>query len=172
MGLYIFDKDGTLVQFVHTKIGIPRCATKPEEQVLIQGVFEKVQKLRAAGHLIAIASNQTDVARGVTTLDQSKELLRNCAAKVGGVDAWRMSPYDPKGKPKLNGKSNPFAHDDPSRKPHPGMILAIMKELGCTPAQTTMIGDKKMDHDAAEAAGVRFIRAKDFFKNKKGRKHG
>ncbi len=56
---------------------------------------------------------------------------------------------------------------DESHKPHPGMILDLMKELGCTPDETYMIGDKQADEQAARAAGVRFIQAKRFFKTKK-----
>ena len=51
--LYVFDKDGTLV---HTrKDGY---VESPEDQVLYEGVREKIDRLRAEGHALAIASNQ------------------------------------------------------------------------------------------------------------------
>ncbi len=168
MGLYIFDKDGTLVQKLRTRVGKKRSAEDPEEQVLIEGAFEKIARLRRAGHRLAIASNQTSVARGIITYRQAAEIMQNCADKVGGVDAWRFSPFDPKAKLTLKGKNNPYAREDPSRKPNPGMVLDLMKELGCTPKDTVMVGDSDIDKKAAKNAGVRFIKAKKFFK--KGKK--
>jgi len=51
--LYVFDKDGTVVH--------PRndgYVESPEDQVLYEGVRAKLDRLRAEGHLLAIASNQ------------------------------------------------------------------------------------------------------------------
>ena len=165
MSLYIFDKDKTLLRHVRSRWFFKRSPLKPEEQMLRKGVFEKLARLRAKGHQIAIATNQIAVAHGIITLEEAEELVRNCADKIGGADAWRLSPYDPKAKVWLNGKSNPYARDDESRKPHPGMILDIMKELGFSPKDTFMVGDKKMDKKSAKAAGVRFIDEKKFFKS-------
>jgi D-glycero-D-manno-heptose 1,7-bisphosphate phosphatase len=131
---------------------------------LRKGVFEKIAKLRAAGHQIAIATNQSAVAHGFITLEEAKKLAKNCADKIGGVSAWRLSPYDPRAKKKLHGKPNLYARDDETRKPHPGMLLQIMEELGVSPKETFMVGDKKIDKKSAKAAGVRFIDEKKFFK--------
>ncbi len=171
MALYIFDKDGTLVEYVTSRAGIKRSALKPEEQLLRPGVYEKITELRAAGHKIALASDQTSVAKGLLSLQNAEKLMENCATKIGGVDAWRMCPYDPHGKPKLNGEPNPYAHDDPSRKPHPGMILDLMHTLGVGPEDVIMVGNAKADKQAAEAAGVQFIGAQEFF-NKNGGPNG
>lgn len=167
VSLYIFDKDGTLVQYLTTRIGVKRAALTPEDQVLIPRVYEKLARLRAAGHKIAISSNQTSVAKGLITLKQAEALMENCASKIGGAHAWAMSPFDPHGKPKLKGRPNPYARDDPSRKPNPGMILDLMSTLHASPQETIVVGDSKVDRGAAEAAGARYIRAKEFFKKAK-----
>ena len=164
MSLYIFDKDGTLLRRVRSRFFFRRSALKPEEQVLRKGVFENLAELRAAGHQIAIATNQPYVAHGFLTLQEAEELVKNCAAKVGGVDAWRLSPYHPEAKARLNGTANLYARDDPTHKPHPGMILQLMEELGYSPADTIMVGDKKVDKKCAKAAKVKFIDEKKFFK--------
>jgi D-glycero-D-manno-heptose 1,7-bisphosphate phosphatase len=164
MSLYIFDKDGTLLHNVRRYLILQRTALKSEEQVLRPGVFEKLEELRAARHQIAIATNQSAVAMGFITLQQAEELVKNCAAKVGGVSAWRFSPYDPRAKKELNGKTNPYARDDETRKPHPGMILQLMQELSSSPTQTFVVGNRKMDKKAAEAAGVVYIDEKKFFR--------
>ena len=164
MSLYIFDKDGTLLRQIRSRFFFRRSALKPEEQVLRKGVFEKLAELRAGGHKIAIATNQPYVAHGFLTLQEAEELVKNCAAKVGGVDAWRLSPYHPRAKSRLDGKPNLYARDDPTHKPHPGMILQIMKELGYSPADTIVVGDKKIDKKCARNAKVKFIDEKKFFK--------
>ncbi len=164
MSLYIFDKDGTLVKKRPLREGIVRTPTCPEEQVLIEGVFEKLAALRAEGHVLAMASNQSAVADGIITMEQAEELLANCAAKVGGINAWRFCPYSPRSKKRLNGEDNPYACDHEWRKPHPGMLLDLMEELGYPPEDTFMIGDSNKDRKAAKNAGVRFFKAKDFFK--------
>jgi len=164
MSLYIFDKDKTLLRHIRSRLIIHRPPLKPEEQVLRKGVFEKLAEVRAAGHQIALATNQSAVAHGFITLKEAEELAKNCAAKIGGVATWRLSPYDPRAKKQLHGKPNPYARDDETRKPHPGMILQIMEELGASPKETFMIGDKKMDKKSAKAAGVHFIDEKKFFK--------
>jgi D-glycero-D-manno-heptose 1,7-bisphosphate phosphatase len=164
MSLYIFDKDKTLLRHVRSRFLFRRPPLKPEEQILRNGVFEKLAELRAAGHQIAIATNQSAVAHGLITLAEAEELAKNCAAKIGGVAAWRLSPYDPRAKKRLDGNPNPYARDDETRKPHPGMIRQLMEELGSSPKETFMVGDKKMDKKSAKAAGISFIDEKKFFK--------
>ncbi len=165
MSLYIFDKDKTLLRPVRRWLLFSRSPDKPEEQVLKDGVYEKIASLRAAGHQIAIATNQPAVAHGLITLDQAEALVDNCAQKIGGVSTWRLSPYAPHARDRLKGKPNPYAREDITRKPHPGMLLQIMKELDISPEDTFMIGDKKVDKKAAQAAGVEFVDEKKFFKD-------
>lgn len=49
--LYVFDKDGTLVH--PRKDGY---VESPEDQVLYEGVREKLDRLRSEGHTLAIAA--------------------------------------------------------------------------------------------------------------------
>lgn len=163
MTLYIFDKDGTLVRFERRFLRAPTPTLKVEDQVLLPGVFEKLAQLRAEGHHIAIASNQPMVAAGQISLAEAQQLMENCAAKVGGVSAFRFSPFSPHAQKVLHGRPNPYARDDESRKPRPGMILELMAELQHTPADTVMVGNAKTDRQTAKAAGVRFQTAKKFF---------
>ena len=51
--LYVFDKDGTLV---HPRKG--GYVESPEDQILYEGVREKLDRLRSEGHALVIASNQ------------------------------------------------------------------------------------------------------------------
>jgi len=163
MSLYIFDKDGTVVATLRAVGVASRPPLRCEDQVLKPGVFEKLAALRAAGHRLALATNQEAVANGLLSLEQAETLVKNCAAKLGGVDAWRVCPFAPHAKRKLHGQPNPYARDDETRKPHAGMILDLMAVLGSTPADTIMVGNTHKDRAAAKAAGVRYIPASKFF---------
>lgn len=158
--LIIFDKDGTLV-------GVPdpagnRPANSPEEQVLLPGRLEKIQRLREQGARIAIASNQGGVAWGFISYDQAAALMEDCARKIGGADAIRFCPHDARAVGKPNSRAE-YAVPCGCRKPAPGMILSIMQELGASPANTIFVGDRPEDAEAAKAAGVRFEWAEIFF---------
>jgi len=154
--LYIFDKDGTLI----ASLG-KRPANTPAEQRPLPNVIEKLAELRAAGHRLALASNQGGVAWGFLTLEKVEALMLDCAAKVGGLDAYRFSPYDSKAAARR--PNSPYARENELRKPRPGMLLEIMAELGAAPQETVMVGDQESDREAAEAAGVQFEWAADFF---------
>ncbi len=47
--------------------------------------------------------------------------------------------------------------DDAPSKPHPGMVLAAMRETGAAPTDTVVVGDTVFDLEMARAAGVRAI---------------
>jgi D-glycero-D-manno-heptose 1,7-bisphosphate phosphatase len=158
--LYIFDKDGTLVGGLGN-----RPANTPEEQIPLPGVVKKIASLRVARHTLAIASNQGGVAWGFLSKSQARDLVRDAARKVGGVDHWRCCCYDKRAA--TRNPDNPYARGSYRRKPAPGMLKELMQAAGASAANTIMIGDADSDRQAAEAAGVRFIWAADFFKQEK-----
>jgi phosphoglycolate phosphatase len=47
--------------------------------------------------------------------------------------------------------------DDAPSKPHPGMVLAAMRETGAAPQDTVVVGDTVFDLEMARAAGARAI---------------
>ncbi|MEP0806553.1 MAG: HAD-IIIA family hydrolase [Chloroflexota bacterium] len=161
MKLIIFDKDGTLV-------GVPdpaanRPANRPEEQVLLPGRLEKIKALRKQGMRIALASNQGGVAWGFITYDQAAALMADCARKIGGADIIRFCPHDARAAGKPNAREH-YAIQCGCRKPAPGMLQDIMAFLRVTPEETVFVGDRDEDRTAAEAAGVRFMWADEFFR--------
>jgi D-glycero-D-manno-heptose 1,7-bisphosphate phosphatase len=152
--LYIFDKDNTLV----TKRGggDPPIPNHVDEQVALPGVVEKCAELRAQGHVLAVASNQGGVAWGFLTNEDADALMRH-AADLIGAQTWQHCPHHPKAK------SLTLGRECLCRKPQPGMLLAIMVRLNFDADDTIYIGDMDTDKQAAEAAGVQFVWAKDFF---------
>lgn len=147
--LYIFDKDGTLVQELDG-----RPPNTPEEQVLISGVKEKITALRAQGHKVAIASNQGGVAKGYIAFMDCHVLFGDLQKKLGSYDIFYVFCQH---HPDVDGECR-------CRKPQPGMLLDIMKRFDMPAAETIMVGNADTDRQAANAAGVEFVWAEEFFK--------
>lgn len=144
--LYIFDKDGTLVRQINGKA--PRTT---DEQELLPGVLQSVEQLRREGHLICIASNQGQVARGIISLAEARRLMLDVVDKIGGADAFIFCPHHPS-------VSACFC-----RKPQPGMLLHLIYKFEVKKRQTVMVGNSETDKQAAEAAGCGFCPAWDFW---------
>ncbi len=151
MSLIVFDKDGTLIASYGR-----RPANTLREQVFLPGVLAKCARLRAAGHTLAVASNQGGVAYGILSRADARALVRDVARRIG-ASAWRCCPHHP------GGRVAEYTVECNCRKPKPGMILDIMYKLGFERSQTIYIGDQESDAQAAAAAGVRFISAHEFF---------
>lgn len=159
--LYIFDADGTLV----TRDGR-----------WLPGVVELLPALRQAGHAIAIATNQGGPAcydagwpwsRQFPTLEEV-ESAYNDLARVTGARLYMSLLYQVKSTGQFIAPAG-IPADDPRlnpewRKPKPGMLLQAMVDVGASPADTVFVGDGEEDRLAAEAAGIRFIYAYEFFK--------
>lgn len=47
--------------------------------------------------------------------------------------------------------------DVPRAKPAPDMLFEACRRLAVQPSEALMVGDSRFDHDAAKAAGVRFV---------------
>ncbi|HUE37834.1 MAG TPA: HAD family hydrolase [Candidatus Acidoferrum sp.] len=102
-------------------------------------------KLKAAGFLLVVATNQPDVGRG--TLDQAiVEKIHAHMTSVLPIDRVEVCYHPGGGQP-----------NDDCRKPKPGMLLHAARELGIDLAQSWMVGDRWRDVDCGHAAGCRTI---------------
>jgi D-glycero-D-manno-heptose 1,7-bisphosphate phosphatase len=143
--LYIFDKDNTLV------FSYPgRPANSVTEQRLLPGVAEKCARLRQAGHYLAIASNQGGIASGKITLSAVGEMMGHLANLIQ-ADSYRYCPH------------SSWRNECNCRKPKPGMILSLMNQFDISRHGVVFVGDADTDKAAAEAAGVKFEWACEFF---------
>lgn len=102
-------------------------------------------KLKAAGFLLVVATNQPDVGRG--TLKQ--ELIERIHTEM-----CRKLPIDRVEVCFHSGKEAPGCD---CRKPKPGMLLRAARELQIDLAQSWMVGDRWRDVDCGHAAGCRTI---------------
>lgn len=122
--------------------------TRPEDVRLLPGAAGALRRLKEAGYLLVVFSNQSGVARGVMTL-----------ADVEAVNA-RLAELLAGGGARLDGVYFcPHRDGDgcECRKPRPGMLLSAAKELGIDLARSWGMGDAARDLAAARAAGCRVI---------------
>jgi D-glycero-D-manno-heptose 1,7-bisphosphate phosphatase len=98
-----------------------------------------LQKLKRAGFLLAVVTNQPDVGHGLiarSEVDAMHELI----ARDLPVDAIKTC-FHRQGE------------NCACRKPKPGMLLEAAGELGIDLMQSFMVGDRKSDMEAGRAAG-------------------
>lgn len=123
-----------------------------DEFEFVPGAVDAMRRLREAGYVLIVVTNQSGLARGMYTEAQFQALtrrMREALAEAGAdVEAVYHCPHHPKGKvPEL-------AVDCDCRKPEPGMILQAVREHGLSLEQSFMVGDKPSDIEAARAAGL------------------
>jgi D-glycero-D-manno-heptose 1,7-bisphosphate phosphatase len=136
------DRDGVLNQspVVDRKPVSPRGLDDVE---LLSRVAEACERLRAAGYLLIVVTNQPEIARGTLT--------REDVDAVNGFIAERL-PLD---------EIVICPHDDADgcdcRKPKPGMLIDAARRHGIDLQQSYLVGDRWRDIGAGQAAGVRTI---------------
>lgn len=153
--LYIFDVDGTLRW---TRVPGQHCPYAPEEWELMPNVHSILSSMNwgPEGALLGIASNQNVVSDGFLTRKLSERMIRDTVRKAIG--------YFPDGAV-IEVCTHALHEDCPCRKPKPGMLLSILKNLEVSPSEAVYVGDLEIDHEAASSAGVRFIWSHEFFCN-------
>ncbi len=139
------DRDGVINRPV-VRDGKPYPPMSVVEFELLPGVAEACERLKAAGFLLIVATNQPDVGRGTL----SCEIVEAIHAKMCvllPIDRVEVC-YDAGA-----------GHGQPSefRKPAPGMLLRAAAALEINLAQSWMVGDRWRDIDCGRAAGCRTI---------------
>jgi HAD superfamily hydrolase (TIGR01662 family) len=133
----LFDRDGTLVHDVPYN-------GDPGRVSPVAAAGPALARLRDAGVLIGVVSNQSGVARGLLTGTDVDRVNRRIEDLLGPIDLWAVCPHGP-------------AEGCRCRKPAPGLILQAAGRLGVPTARCLVIGDIGTDVTAASAAGARAI---------------
>jgi D-glycero-D-manno-heptose 1,7-bisphosphate phosphatase len=102
-------------------------------------------KLKAAGFLLVVATNQPDVGRGTLKREVVEQIHTHLMSQLP-IDRVEVC-YHPG-----HGASNCDC-----RKPKPGMLLRAAKELNIDLAQSWMVGDRWRDVDCGHAAGCKTV---------------
>jgi len=143
--LIILDRDGVINYDSDDYI------KSPEEWMPISGSLEAISRLNKARYKVAIATNQSGIARGYYNIDVLEGMhvkMRALLAKLGGtIDYIAYCPHGPR-------------DDCFCRKPKPGMLLEISKAFSIEPKNAVFIGDSVTDTEAAKAANMKFVLVK------------
>lgn len=135
MKLLILDRDGVINEDSDAYI------KSVEEWIPVSGSIEAIAKLSRAGWTVAVATNQSGIARGyydLATLDAMHARLRDLVAEQGGdVGLIVYCPHGP---------------DDgcACRKPKPGMLQTIANHYGVDLEGVWFVGDSSGDLKAAQ----------------------
>ncbi|MGV3346855.1 D-glycero-beta-D-manno-heptose 1,7-bisphosphate 7-phosphatase [Enterobacteriaceae bacterium LUAb1] len=123
-----------------------------EKFQFIDGVIDALRELKKMGYALVLVTNQSGIARGIFTEEQFMDLTEwmdwSLADRGVDLDGIYFCPHYP------NGAVEAYRQQCECRKPLPGMLLDAGKYLNIDMAASYMIGDKKEDMQAAQAAGV------------------
>jgi D-glycero-D-manno-heptose 1,7-bisphosphate phosphatase len=138
------DRDGVINRALE-RDGKPYPSANLSEFEIFPEVPEACRRLKQAGFLLVVATNQPDVGRGT---------LKQAAVEEIHAEMCRRLPLDRVEVCYHPGKG---LSDCDCRKPRPGMLLRAARELGIELRQSWMIGDRWRDVDCGHAAGCRTI---------------
>ncbi|MFY1632647.1 HAD-IIIA family hydrolase [Solwaraspora sp. WMMB335] len=130
----LFDRDGTLVHDVPYN-GDPG-RVRP-----MRGARAALDRLRAAGLLIGVVTNQSGLARGCFSAVDLDRVHARTEDLLGPFDTWQVCPHED-----VDGCR--------CRKPAPGLIHAAAHALGTVAQRCVVVGDIGRDMTAAGAAGA------------------
>lgn len=134
------DRDGVLNQAI-VRDGRPYAPHHLEDFLILPEAAEAVRRLKAAGYVVIVATNQKDVGEGLMareTLDAMHARLR----QVVPVDDIRVCTC---------------VDECPCYKPKPGMLLEAALDWNIDLSASVMIGDRWRDIGAGHNAGCRTI---------------
>jgi D-glycero-D-manno-heptose 1,7-bisphosphate phosphatase len=142
MKLVILDRDGVINEDSRDYI------KSPAEWRPLPGSLDAIAQLTAAGYTVAVATNQSGIARGLLdapTLAAIHERMRAAISAAGGrIDAIHYCPHGP-------------ADACECRKPKPGLLQEIGARFNTSLQGVPVIGDAERDLQAARAVGARPI---------------
>jgi D-glycero-D-manno-heptose 1,7-bisphosphate phosphatase len=142
MKLVILDRDGVI------NFDSDAYIKSPEEWKPIPGSLEAIARLTRAGYTVAVASNQSGLARGLfdqATLERIHDKMSHAAAAAGGhIAAIVYCPHGPEDRCEC-------------RKPRAGLLRDIAARFKVELKEVPVIGDALRDVEAARAVGAQPI---------------
>ncbi len=136
------DRDGVLNEAIvrEGRPYPPRCI---EELRIIPEAADALRRLKDAGFLLIVVTNQPDVGRGVHSREAVEQLNAIVAAELP-VDAFYVCFHD-------------GADGCDCRKPKPGLLVDAARDWNIDLRHSFMIGDRWRDIDAGAVAGCRTV---------------
>jgi D-glycero-D-manno-heptose 1,7-bisphosphate phosphatase len=138
------DRDG-VINRTWKRDGKPYPSASLSEFEIFPEVPEACRRLKQAGFLLVVATNQPDVGRGTLKQKVVEEMHAEMRRRLP-LDRVEVCYHPGKGR-----------SDCDCRKPKPGMLLRAARELNIDLTQSWMVGDRWRDVDCGHAAGCRTI---------------
>lgn len=142
MKLVVLDRDGT-INFDSPEYVRSAAALEP-----IPGALDAIARLCRGGWTVAVATNQSGLARGYfdhASLDAMHAKLNALLAPLGGrIDRFEVCPHHPD-------------YGCECRKPRPGLLDALARHYRVSLDGVPVVGDSRRDLEAARAVGARPI---------------
>jgi len=136
------DRDGVVNRFT-MRDGTPRPPAGVDELEVYPDAAEALRKLKEAGYLLIVVTNQPDIARGTQTR-QAVDQINAALGEALPIDEFVVCAHD-------------NADNCLCRKPKPGMVLEAAARHAVDLRQSFLIGDRWRDIDCGAAAGVRTV---------------
>ena len=136
------DRDGVINQAV-MRHDAPCPPATVAETVLVEDADTALARLKQAGFLLLVVTNQPDVRRGATSREDVHKINEWLAARLP-LDGFFVCYHDD-------------ADECNCRKPRPGLLLDAASKHQVDLANSFLIGDRWRDVDAGAAAGCRTV---------------
>jgi D-glycero-D-manno-heptose 1,7-bisphosphate phosphatase len=138
------DRDGVINRALERE-GKPYPPPSLKEFEVLPEVPAACARLKQAGFLLVVVTNQPDVGRG-TLKRETVETIHAEMCRQLPIDHVEVCYHPGQG-----------ASECDCRKPKPGMVLRAARELDIDLARSWMVGDRWRDIDCGHAAGCRTI---------------
>jgi len=143
------DRDGVLVEDVDL-------LTRAGQIRALPGAAEALRRLKSAGFLLIVVSNQPVIARGLISEPDLEEINRKIERLLqsDGAPKWDASYFCPHHP---NATLQQYRIDCDCRKPRPGLLRRASDKFRIDLQASFMVGDRITDVAAGAAAGCRTV---------------
>jgi D-glycero-D-manno-heptose 1,7-bisphosphate phosphatase len=140
------DRDGVLNEPV-VRDGLPYPPAMAEQVHIYDDVVGGCKRLKAAGFLLVVITNQPDVGRGLQTRAAVDRINQKLATAIPLLDRFETCFH----------AGEKYGQSCQCRKPKPGMLYQAAKLMNINLSQSFVVGDRWRDVGCAKAAGCRSV---------------